>query len=156
MTKANISVLLKQDIGKLGKRGELVKVKPGYARNYLIPQDIACFATPGVLKQADRIFKAEQEKHLLEKTTLQNTQLLLEKIKKLTIKKKVGKGNAIFGTVTDKEIASKISQMTNEMIDKRQILCPDIKSIGQYYIEVKLKYNLVIKLDLSVIPTVLQ
>ena len=102
-----MQVLLCQDVAKLGKNGDIEKVALGYARNYLLPNKIAVQVTSTILKNAEKqsLINAEKLKQELELAKLK--QVFLESIKKLTIKKKVGKDNLIFGSVSDVRFISK-------------------------------------------------
>nr|YP_010336807.1 ribosomal protein L9 [Stylonema alsidii]UNJ15213.1 ribosomal protein L9 [Stylonema alsidii] len=153
MVKQNVPVLLKTDITSLGKVGSLVKVKPGYARNYLIPQNLAVFATPKIIQHAASLFEAEQAKVRLAKEASESLRILLEQIQSITIKKTIGKNNAIFGTVTEKEVADLLSNLIKQSLDKKQIEIPEIKTTGNYFIQIKLNYNIQLSMKLYVLPT---
>nr|YP_010336413.1 ribosomal protein L9 [Goniotrichopsis reniformis]UNJ14819.1 ribosomal protein L9 [Goniotrichopsis reniformis] len=153
MSKKNIPILLKSDVSNLGRSGSLIQVKPGYARNYLIPKDIAVFATPRIMKEAQLIFEAEEQKRIFAEQVIKDTCSLLEKVQGITIKKKIGKNDAIFGTVTAQEVANSLSKLSLVEIDKKQIEIPEIKTIGKYPIQIKFNYNLNSCIDLYVLPT---
>nr|YP_010336609.1 ribosomal protein L9 [Rhodospora sordida]UNJ15015.1 ribosomal protein L9 [Rhodospora sordida] len=154
MSKTNITVLLKANIKRLGKNGALVKVKPGYARNYLVPKNLAIFATLGVIKQATRILESEQKKEVLAEKSIQDIKMFLEQVHKITFKKKIGKHSSIFGTVTEKEIATLLSQIIGRIIDKKQVEVSEIKTTGKYIVKIKLNYHMVVNLELYVLPTI--
>lgn len=152
MPKKNISILLKSDIKHLGKMGSLVSVKAGYARNYLFPKNLAVMVTPSIQKQANKILEIQQQKQQETEIQAKNLQHILEKLKVLILKKKIGKGDAIFGTVTEREIVQLLNQITGYDLEKKQIELPEIKAIGQYTINVKLNTNLIVSLDLHILP----
>lgn len=133
-----VQLVLSQDVRKLGKTGDLVEVAPGYARNYLIPQGIAVRTTPGILKQVERRREAERQRILEEKKQAEARKTALETIGRFTIRKQVGEAEAIFGTVTDREVAEVIQETTNQEVDRRGITVPDIHKLGFYKIEIKL------------------
>lgn len=133
-----VQLVLNQDVSKLGKLGDLVEVAPGYARNYLIPQKLAVSATPGILKQAERRKEKERQRQLELKEQAQTLKANLEKVGSFTIAKQVGEGEAIFGTVTDREVAALIQAAINQEVDRRGITLPDISKTGTYKAEVKL------------------
>ncbi len=133
-----IQLVLNKDVSKLGKSGDLVEVAPGYARNYLIPQGMGQNVTPGLLKQVERR-KEKERQRLAELKEVSITQkAALEKAGRLTIAKQIGENDAIFGTVTNQDVADVIKQVTGQDIDRRGITVPDVHKIGDYKAEIKL------------------
>jgi len=132
-----VRIILLKDFENLGKSGEQVDVKDGYARNYLFPQNIALKANKTNLK------RFEEQKQLLEtrkNKTLKKSNELAEKLKSLslTIPVKVGEEDKVFGSVTAQNIADQLVEKGYE-IDKRQILLEEpIKALGIFDIPVKL------------------
>lgn len=147
-----IQLVLSQDVGKLGRSGDLVEVAPGYARNYLIPQKIAIRATPGVLKQVERRKELERQRLLEQKQAAESRKTALETIGSFTIAKQVGEGDAIFGTVTDREVAAVILEVTSQEVDRRNITVPNIHKTGAYTAEIKLHPDVVAVVELQVVP----
>ncbi len=146
-----VQLVLNQDVSKLGKLGDLVEVAPGYARNYLIPQKLAVSATPGILKQAERRQEKERQRQLELKEQAQTLKANLEKVGSFTIAKQVGEGEAIFGTVTDREVAALIQAAINQEVDRRGITLPDISKTGTYKAEVKLHPEVSAVVDIQVV-----
>ena len=136
-----MKVMLLQDVKGTGKKGELVNVSDGYARNFLFPRNLARVADAQALNE----FKnAEQSKE---------AQAIADKLKDVTLelKAKAGQGGRLFGSVTSKEIAAEIKKQYNFSIDKRKIsLDCDIKAFGVYNCEIKLFGGVVAKLKVSV------
>ncbi|MFW6414750.1 MAG: 50S ribosomal protein L9 [Thermodesulfobacteriota bacterium] len=131
-----MQVILQTDIENLGKLGELVKVKPGYARNYLIPKKLALEATPGNLKSFEQQKKKLQEKLDAEKFAAQD---LSQKIEQLEVKipVRVGESDKLYGSVTNSHIAQALAEEGYE-IDKKNIeLDKPIRSLGEFYVPVK-------------------
>ncbi len=132
-----MKVILRQDFEQLGKVGDLVDVKDGYARNYLIPRNIAYQATPSSLRMLEEekkqgVKRLEKEKVGAEKTAAEMAKL------SITIKMKVGEEDKLFGSVTSQMIADAV-QEKGLTLDKRQIELDDsIKSLGIYDVKVKL------------------
>lgn len=145
-----VQLVLSQDIGKLGKEGDLVEVAPGYARNYLMPRGLGYRATPGVLKQVER--RREEERKRLEqiKQDAEAMKTAIATIGLFTIKKEVGENDAIFGTVTADEVAELIQTNTGKDIDKRDIEVPSINKLGEYTVLVKLHSEVTAELKLRV------
>ncbi|HCF27648.1 MAG TPA: 50S ribosomal protein L9 [Cyanobacteria bacterium UBA11049] len=147
-----VQLVLNQDVIKLGRSGDLVEVAPGYARNYLLPQKLAVFATPGILKQVERKREQERQRQLELKQQAQELKAALEKIDSLTIAKQVGEKDSIFGTVTDREVAALIQQAIGQEVDRRGITLPDIGNTGTYKAEVKLHPEVTATVEINVVP----
>ncbi len=146
-----LQVVLNKDVGKLGKAGDVVEVAPGYARNYLIPQQIALRTTPGILKQVERR-KEEERKRLIEiKQQAKARKTALETIGRFTIPKQVGENEAIFGTVTDRELADAILQNSGQEVDRRGITLPDISKLGFYKAQIKLHPEVTAEVEIHVV-----
>ena len=146
-----MNVILKQDVEKLGKAGDVVKVAPGYGRNYLIPKKFAMEATAGNVKIAEtqRIAQARHDHREKEAATL-----LAKEIVKLTvtIRQKSGEGGALYGSVTALDIADFL--VTHKIdIDKRKIQLEEpIKSIGEYEVPVRLHRDVTVPIKVIVEP----
>ena len=147
-----IQVLLNKGVNKLGKRGDLVDVAPGYARNYLIPTGSAILATPGVVRQVEQRQEKERQRILAEKQAAQARKTALETIGRFILRKQMGENEAIFGTVTTQDVAEAIKKMTNQEIDRRTITIPDINKIGFYQAEVKLHPEVLATIEIQVAP----
>jgi large subunit ribosomal protein L9 len=144
-----MKIILKQDVDKLGKAGDVVKVATGYGRNYLIPMKIAVEATPGNLKVTDieRLAAARRDQRDKE-----GASLLAKEIVKLqiTIRKKVGEGGLLYGSVTALDIADSLSAHKIE-VDKRKIqLDEPIKSIGDYQVPIRLHRDVTVPVRIAV------
>ncbi len=147
-----VSVVLSENISKLGKNGDLVEVAPGYARNYLIPEGKAIIATRGIIKQVEQRREKERQRKLAEKQEAESRKTALKTIGRLVIRKQVGEGNAIFGTVTTQEVADIIKQQAGLEVDKRGITVPDIGTTGIYEVEVKLHPEVTATVNIEVAP----
>ena len=147
-----VSVVLSENISKLGKNGDLVEVAPGYARNYLIPEGKAIIATRGIIKQVEQRREKERQRKLAERQEAESRKTALKTIGRLVIRKQVGEGNAIFGTVTTQEVADIIKQQTGMEVDKRGITVPDIGTTGIYEVEVKLHPEVTATVNIEVAP----
>nr|YP_010330195.1 ribosomal protein L9 [Porphyridium aerugineum]UNJ17911.1 ribosomal protein L9 [Porphyridium aerugineum] len=152
MGKKTIKVVLNKDIQKLGKSGEVKTISLGYARNYLLPYQAASIATPSLLMNINKqlLIKKQQEQELIAK--LEKLKKSIQAIGQITINKKVGQGNTIFGSVTDKEVSEILKTALGENIEKKFILLPEIKEIGNYEISISLNHNINAQLTLQVIP----
>ncbi|MBD1909711.1 MULTISPECIES: 50S ribosomal protein L9 [unclassified Leptolyngbya] len=146
-----VQLVLNKDVSKLGKVGDLVEVAPGYARNYLLPQGLAVNVTPGVLKQVERRREQERQRLLELKKEAEVQKATLEKLGVLTIAKQAGEGDAIFGSVTDREVAEVVKEKTGLELDRREIEVPEVRKVGSYKVQVKLHPEVVVTLNLSVV-----
>ena len=147
-----VQVVLNESIHKLGENGDLVEVAPGYARNYLLPKKLAIVATPGILKQVEQRREKEKQRLLAEKEAAKARKTALETIKRFTIRKQVGEGEAIFGTVTTQEVADAIQAATNQEVDRRGITVPEISQTGFYEATVKLHPEVTATIEIQVAP----
>ena len=132
-----MQVILKEDIEKLGHMGEIVEVKRGYARNYLLPKDLAMEATPNNLKQLEHAKRVVADKI---KKVQKESQSLADKLNAtvVTLLHTSGEEDKLFGSVTSMEIADALKEAGVE-VDKRKIVLDEpIKRLGEYKVAVKL------------------
>src|SRR6201988_4827872 len=123
-------VILQEDIEKLGNRGDVVTVKPGYARNFLLPNKLAVEATSGNLKAIERIRGALAKKTATELDAAQKQAELLNGVS-LKFTRKTGENDQMFGSVTTADVAESLAAKGFK-IDKRQVQLPEpIKIIGE-------------------------
>jgi large subunit ribosomal protein L9 len=132
-----MEVILREDVPKLGQRGDLVKVKPGYARNYLIPRKLAMPATAGARKQVADMKAASARQDAREKGAAESVAVQLGELL-LTISAKAGEQDQLFGSVTTMDIAAAL-EAKGFNIDRRRIeLEEPIKTLGEYSVPVRL------------------
>lgn len=133
-----MKVILLQDVKGSGKKGELVNVSDGYARNFLLPKKLAKEANAQAMNELKNAENSRQFKIETDKATANAAKEKLEnKIVKITAK--AGKNNKLFGSVTSKEVSSEIKKQLGIDVDKRKVtLESEIKSYGTYNCEVKL------------------
>ena len=146
---ANTTILLREDIDALGGRGEIVKVKAGYARNYLLPQGLATLATKGNVKQIEQERSALLKRASEEKATaeLQKEQM---GVIELAFERKAGEGGQLFGSVTSMDIADALKAKGYET-DRRKIILRDpIKETGEYTVNVKLHREVTLQVPVKV------
>ncbi|MEO8042963.1 MAG: 50S ribosomal protein L9, partial [Acidobacteriota bacterium] len=141
--------LLREDVDALGGRGEIVKVKAGYARNYLLPQGLATLATKGNVKQIE-----QEREALLKRASEERTTAELQKeqmgVIELAFERKAGEGGTLFGSVTSMDIAEALQAKGYE-IDRRKIaLREPIKETGEYTVNVKLHREVVLQVPVRV------
>jgi large subunit ribosomal protein L9 len=147
---ATIQVILQADVDNVGASGELVKVRPGFARNYLLPRQLAVPATAAQInrinhEKAVAIAKAEKNKSQMRE--------LAEKIGQLSIKiaRAVGEDDKLFGSVTAKDIENAVKGTGLEFDRKKMHLAEPIKAIGTYEIPVKLLSDVTATLKVEVV-----
>ncbi len=148
-----VQLVLSKDVSKLGKAGDLVEVAPGYARNYLIPQGIGARTTPGLLKQVERRRELERVRLLEEKQEAETRRAALQAVANYIIAKQVGENEAIFGTVTNQDVADVILQTTQQEVDRRGITLPDIHKLGSYKAEIKLHPEVTATVEIHVVAS---
>ncbi|MCS6873889.1 MAG: 50S ribosomal protein L9 [Pyrinomonadaceae bacterium] len=148
---ATITVLLREDIENLGGRGEIVKVKAGYARNYLLPRRLAVLATKGNIKQIEQEREALLKKAAREKATAE-AQAEQMKSLQLIFERKVGDQGILFGSVTSMDIAEALREKGYEIDRKKILLKEAIKETGDYVVPIKLHREVVLELPISVVP----
>ena len=132
-----MKIILRQDIDKLGLMGEIVDVKNGYARNYLIPNQMAYYASKGAVNKIEQEKKQYMQVKEKEKETAER---LAEEFNDLqvTIAMKVGEEGKLYGSVTSQMIANELS-LQGYNIDKRDITIPEpIKTLGVFQVKIKL------------------
>src|SRR4051794_35952020 len=146
---ATTTVLLREDLDTVGGRGEVVKVKAGFARNYLLPQGLATIATKGNIKQIDQERTALLKKAAIEKATAEAQREQMESIS-LTFERRAGEGGTLFGSVTSMDIAEGLRAQGYE-IDRRRIVLRDaIKETGDYTVTVRLHREVSIPIPVKV------
>jgi len=134
---AMMELLLREDVDNLGARGELVKVRAGYGRNYLLPHGKAVQATAANVKQIEQQRKALLKKTAAERATAEGQAAFLKDMT-LEFARKVGEHGILYGSVTSMDIAEAIAAKGFE-IDRRRIQLADpIKEVGEYEVPVKL------------------
>ena len=146
-----MQVILKEDVHNLGKAGELVKVKPGFGRNYLIPQGKAVVATASNVKQI------EHEKKLIAAKQAQlgkDAQAMADKLAsvEVQIERQVGEEDKLFGSVTSRDIEAALKDK-GVTIDHQKVHMPEpIKTIGYHTVEIKLGTGVTGKIKVVVVP----
>lgn len=145
-----MKVILKDDIEKLGTTGEVVEVKPGYGRNYLIPRNLAVEATPAQLKSIDLIRKQKDLRDLKKHRASLSEKEKLEAIS-VTASVQVGEEDKVFGSVTSQTVAELLAA-AGHPIDRRKIhLEEPIKELGLFTVPVRLGHEVTAEIKLWVV-----
>jgi large subunit ribosomal protein L9 len=147
-----MKVILADDVRGLGHRGETVTVKPGFARNYLFPQGLAWESTTANMRRLSEERKKYDEKSLHEKTAAEEVAKRVAGLT-VTVSKKAGEGDVLYGSVTPADIADALATRGVE-VDRRRIeLAEPIKRLGDHTVHVRLYRDVVAELTVSVQST---
>ena len=146
-----MEIILKETIDTLGQEGEIVKVKNGYARNFLIPRQKAVLVNKASLPRLEREKQAIAARLAEQKRSAESMASRLEG-KVVTISKRVGDENRLFGSVTGSDIAAALEQ-EGITVDRRNIVLADaIKAIGEYKVTIKAGYQTTAQVQVLVVP----
>lgn len=147
-----MQVILRADLSGLGKRGDIVDVADGHARNYLLPRGLALKASPGAVDQAARMRRARDLRDAADRESAQTiAQALVPKI--ITISVKAGQGGRLFGSVTTADVAEAIESQTGIHLDRRTLHVDDpIKVVGQHSVTARLHSDVQFPITVDVVP----
>jgi large subunit ribosomal protein L9 len=144
-----MQIILQEDVEKLGNRGDVVTVKPGYARNFLLPHKLAIEATAGNMKALERIRGSLAKKTATELDAAKKQAELLTGVS-LKFTRKTGENDQMFGSVTTADIADGLKAQGFE-VDKRQIQLKDaVKALGEYPVTVKVFRDITAEIKIHV------
>jgi large subunit ribosomal protein L9 len=145
-----MEVILREDIDRLGNRGQVVKVADGYARNFLLPKRLAVAATDANRKIVEQERQAHLRREAKQKSEAEDLSKLLAGVT-LTIAQKAGENDQLFGSVTSKDIADALAQK-NYTIDRRKVeLDEPIKQLGEFKVPVKLHKDVTAEVTVQVV-----
>ena len=144
-----MKVLLLEDVYKLGRAGDVKKVAPGYARNYLMPQGLAVLATPGAVKQAGRIQKQGEIKRAKVNQELGGVAEQLEG-KRFTFAAKASETRRLYGSINTQMIADVVSEEIGVTVAPKQIESQPLRMIGKHSVSVRLTVDLIPEIEIIV------
>lgn len=144
-----MEVILTEDVPHLGDMGDVVTVKPGYGRNYLIPKGLAVLANAGNKKQFSHIRRQIEDKREKLRASALDKATALGDIS-ITIAKKVGDEDRLFGSVTNRDIEASLAAMGHEVDRRRIVLSAPIKTLGIYNVPLKLHADVEVPLKVWV------
>ena len=148
-----MEVILREDIEKLGNRGEVVKVAAGYARNFLLPKKLAVAATGSNKKIVEQERQGHLRKEARAKSEFEDLAKLLNAVT-VTISQKAGENDQLFGSVTSKDVADALAAK-NYVIDRRKVLLEEpIKSLGEFKVPVRLHKEVTAEVTVVVVKEV--
>jgi len=144
-----MQIILQQDVDKLGTRGQVLEVKEGYARNYLLPRKLALEASPTNMKRLEKMRAVFAKHEATEKEAAEKLAEMLNGVS-LSLTRKAGENDQLFGSVTSSDIAEAIAAQ-GYTVDKRKIQLVDpIKLVGEYQVPVKLHREVTATVKLTV------
>lgn len=145
-----IEVILREDVKTLGRAGEMVRVKPGYARNYLLPQGLAYEATEGNKKRIAAETRARASREQAERSEAERVAMTLSAVQ-LSLSGKAGEEGKLFGSITSQDVADALARQ-GHTVDKRRIeLEHPIKTVGEHAVTVRLHPEVHAELRVSVV-----
>ncbi len=145
-----VKLILKEEVPGLGDAGEVVEVKPGYARNYLLPKGKAVLATEARVREVEHHKRVIAEKLARERKDLEALRDRLGELE-LEVAAQAGEGGKLFGSVTSAQIAELLSQRGYEIERRRILLEEPIKQIGDYEVPIRLRSDIIAKVKLTVV-----
>jgi len=147
-----MKLILTHEVTGLGAPGDVVEVKDGYGRNFLLPRGLATAWTKGGQKQVDSIRRARQTREI---ASLEDAQQLKNKLesKPVTLQVKAGANGRLFGAVTTTDVATAVKEATGSDIDKRKVeIGQPIKNVGSFQVQARLHPDVQAVIDLEVVP----
>jgi large subunit ribosomal protein L9 len=144
-------VVLRQDLANLGKRGDICEVADGYARNYLLPKDLAIVASAGVANQATAMRRSRDLRDARDREAAELVaRTLVPKV--ITIPVRAGGDDRLFGSVTTSDVAAAVAEQTGVELDRRKLhLDEPIKSLGTHEVPVKLHSDVEFRVTVEVV-----
>lgn len=134
-----MKIILTADVAGLGDSGDIVEVKPGYARNYLLPRDLAITATKGAEKQIQNLRRAQEARRVRDLEHAQQLRDQLQELGDVRLNAKVSSKGKLFGSVTAADVASAVRDAGGPNLDRRSLLPREhIKSLGKHTVDVNL------------------
>jgi large subunit ribosomal protein L9 len=144
----HIHVVLTDDIPNLGKSGELVRVRPGFARNYLVPRGLAIGATAGNVARIEHEKKVVEARNAKLKAEAGDLSQKLASVK-ITIERPVGEGDRLYGSVTSRDVEEALAAQ-GYTVDRRRIVMEPLKQLGTFPVEIRLATSVTAKVDVTV------
>ena len=149
---ANVKVILNEKVEKLGEIGEVVSVKPGYARNFLIPEGLASIPSLGEIKRIQKKKELLEKEYQREKTKADEIAKKINDAGDIIITEKAGEAGKLFGAVTAKDIADEINKrLSVEIVRKQVLLKKAISDLGEHVIKLKLHNEVACEFKLVIV-----
>ena len=146
-----MKVILRSDLDGLGKRGDIVDVADGHARNYLLPQGLALVATSGAADQAARMRRSRDLRDASDREAAQTVATtLVPKI--ITVAAKAGTEGRLFGSVTTADVVDAVREQTGIQLERRQLDSEPLKAVGQHTVTAKLHSAVSFPITVEIVP----
>jgi large subunit ribosomal protein L9 len=146
-----MKIILRADVPELGKRGDVLDVADGYARNYLVPKGMAMTATPGAKAQATAMRRARDLRHAQDRAAAEEVATTLVS-KVVTLSARAGSEGKLFGSITSTDIAEAVEAQTGVVLDRRKLELTDpVKTLGTHVVSVKLHSDVEFPVTIEVV-----
>lgn len=148
-----VKVVLRSDVKDVGKRGDIVEVAPGFARNYLVPRGLAFKATPGAEAQAEAMRRRRALTDARDREAAEEiAKTLVPTVIRITAR--AGEGGRLFGSVTSAEVVAAVNAQTSIALDRKTVLLEDhIKSTGTHQVQVRLHHDVEFPVTVEVVAS---
>ncbi|SDP80545.1 large subunit ribosomal protein L9 [Actinopolyspora xinjiangensis] len=148
-----MKIILTSDVSGLGSSGDIVEVRDGYARNYLLPQNMAILATKGAQKQVETIRRSQENRRVRDLEHARKLQEELQNLGLVRLSKKVSKKGKLFGSITESDVVSAVRSAGGPSLDKRSVeLKGNVKSLGKMAVGVRLHPDVYASMHVEVTP----
>jgi large subunit ribosomal protein L9 len=145
-----VKIVLRSDVPNLGRKGDMVDVADGYARNYLVPRGLAIQASRGVTRQAESMRRSRQVRDTREREGADATARQLE-ARRVAIPARAGEGGRLFGSVTAADVAEAVEAQTGVHLDRRRLHLDPIKTLGVHEVTVRLHPEVEVTVTVEVV-----
>jgi large subunit ribosomal protein L9 len=147
-----VKIVLREDVENLGRKGDLLDVADGYARNFLVPRGLALKATKGIVKQSESMRRSREARDARDRVGADELAARLSG-QQITLTARAGEGGRLFGSVTTADIADAVLAQTGVELDRRTIdLAESLKELGPAEVPVRLHPDVVAALTVEVVP----
>jgi large subunit ribosomal protein L9 len=147
-----MKIVLREDVEKLGRKGDLLEVADGYARNYLVPRGLAIKATKGVVAQAEAMRRNREAREVRDRAAAEDLAGRLTAGGALTVTARAGEGGKLFGSVTSADIAAALLARTGVEIDRRTVQLEEpIRELGEAEVPIRLHSDVTVALQVEVV-----
>jgi large subunit ribosomal protein L9 len=146
-----MEVILREHVDNLGRRGDIVKVAAGYARNYLLPRKLALAVNEGNKRQIERERKNAESRELEEKTQAEAFATRLAEVE-IAIPRRVGENDTLYGSVTTADIATALGAKGFDVDRRKIVLAEPLKALGQVTVPIKIHRDVTAQVKVSVVP----
>ncbi len=146
-----MKIVLRDDVENVGRKGDLIEVTDGFARNYLVPRGLAMKATKGVVRQADAMRRSREAR---EARDLESAQALADQLtgRRIALRARAGEGGRLFGSITSADVVDAVREQTGVELDRRKTqLAEPLKELGAVDVPVKLHPEVEVTLTVDVV-----